>query len=690
MSKRLPPCRLCFRFQSILFALAVVSSLGLMQPALACSQERPAGGDSSEPRKPDLEFREYFAAETQLLSDDCLMDLTSIEAWKEQRPELKRQLFEMLGLNPLPPKSDLKATVTQTVKGERFEVRSVHFQSRPGLYVTGNLYVPEKIDGKLPAILYLCGHGAVKKDGVSYGNKVHYHHHGAWFAQNGYVCLTIDSLQLGEIEGIHHGTHHLNKWWWLNRGYTPAGVEAWNCIRAIDYLQTLPEVDAEKIGVTGRSGGGAYSWWIAAIDERIKVAAPVAGITDLQNHVVDDCIEGHCDCMFMVNTYRWDYPLLAAMVAPRPLLISNSDRDRIFPLDGVYRTYNKARDVYQLYGKANDLGLHVTSGPHQDSQELRVHAFRWFNHYLKGSDALIRMPAEKAFEPEQLRVFQSLPGDSINSKISETFVASVETPAIPEKAQQWSQLKKEVMDELRVKTFGGWPREACDLNVKRISHQANSGTLVEEYEFMSQPGVTLTFRMSRRDMTPGVGGELPVRVSVGAWEEARLGDDLEVQVDFVPRGSYQTMNPGQESEPVSIHVRRRYYLLGQTLDGMRVYDIRRMIAAVREVLGSPDLQVELVGRGPDEQVMCAFAALFENKIARVTLPATADFEKESPYFLNVAKVLTPPMLAAMLGDNTTVEIGEVAGGNGSQARWGFPIQIDRLMERTSLMGDFEN
>ena len=148
----------------------------------------------------------------------------------------------------------------------------------------------------------------VKTNGVSYGNKIVYQHHGAWFARNGYVCLIIDTIELGEIEGDHHGTAPRGMWWWNSRGYTPAGVEAWNCIRALDYLETRPEVDKTRFGVTGRSGGGAYSWWIAALDERIKVAAPVAGITDLQNHVVDGAVEGHCDCMFMVNTYRWDYP----------------------------------------------------------------------------------------------------------------------------------------------------------------------------------------------------------------------------------------------------------------------------------------------------------------------------------------------------------------------------------------------
>jgi dienelactone hydrolase len=186
--------------------------------------------------------------------------------------------------------------------------------------VTANLYLPKNLAKPAPTILYVSGHGPVIKDGISYGNKVAYQHHGAWFARNGYVCLIIDTLQLGEIQGVHHGTYREGMWWWNSRGYTPAGVEAWNSIRALDYLATRPEVDPNRFGVTGRSGGGAYSWWLAALDDRIKVAAPVAGITDLQNHVVDGTVEGHCDCMFVVNTYRWDYPEVAALVAPRPLI----------------------------------------------------------------------------------------------------------------------------------------------------------------------------------------------------------------------------------------------------------------------------------------------------------------------------------------------------------------------------------
>ena len=103
-------------------------------------------------------------------------------------------------------------------------------------------------------------------------------------------------------------------------GYTSAGVECWNAMRALDYLQTRPEIDSSRLGVTGRSGGGATSWWIAAADERIKAAVPVAGISDLQAHLLEGIeprlrkgvITGHCDCMYFINLYRWDFTQLIA------------------------------------------------------------------------------------------------------------------------------------------------------------------------------------------------------------------------------------------------------------------------------------------------------------------------------------------------------------------------------------------
>src|SRR4051812_47666315 len=314
-------------------------SAALAGNAAAPARETPA----------DKLLADYFKAETGRLEQRCIKDIDSLEDWKPKREIYREELFEMLGLKPLPAKTDLKPVITSKVEREDFIVENLQLQTLPGLYIAANLYLPKDISKPAPTILYVSGHGPVITNGISYGNKVSYQHHGEWFARNGYVCLVLDTIQWGELLGVHHGTYSQRLWWWNSRGYTPAGVEAWNGIRALDYLCTRPEVDASRFGVTGRSGGGAYSWWLAALDDRIKAAAPVAGITDLRNHILDGTVEGHCDCMFMVNTYRWDYPQVAALIAPRPLMIVNTDNDSIFPLDGVERLHWKVKNIYELY-----------------------------------------------------------------------------------------------------------------------------------------------------------------------------------------------------------------------------------------------------------------------------------------------------------------------------------------------------
>ena len=103
--------------------------------------------------------------------------------------------------------------------------------------------------------------------------------------------------------------------------------------------------------------------------------------------------------MYPVNTYRWDYAEVAALVAPRPLLISNTDKDNIFPLHGVVDVYAKTRRIYELYGKLENIGLQICEGPHKDTQQLRVHAFHWFARHLKGQkpSPLIESVAVKFF-----------------------------------------------------------------------------------------------------------------------------------------------------------------------------------------------------------------------------------------------------------------------------------------------------
>ncbi len=732
-----------------------LSAIILNLTGLALFGAEPPKLDTS---RGDQMIAEYFRLETAKLRDACLADIHSADDWNAKKGEYRRQLLEMLGLDPLPERTELQPVVTGKTEHDEFVVERLQFQSRPGLYVTGDLYLPKQASGgrqlpdvsksslatdaksgetsagirgltpparqdaRLPAILYLCGHGGVKKDNVSFGNKVHYQHHGGWFARNGYVCLIIDSLQLGEIEGIHHGTHRYDRWWWLSRGYTPAGVEAWNCMRALDYLQSRPEVDADKLGVTGRSGGGAYSWWIAAIDERIKAAVPTAGITDLQNHVVDGVVEGHCDCMFCLNTYRWDYPLVAALVAPRALLISNTDRDSIFPLDGVYRTYSKVRRLYELLGKPNDVALQITAGGHSDTQELHIHAFRWFDKHLKGIDRPIDKPAVKFFQPEQLKVFETLPSDELNTKIDETFVAAAPTPTRPADEAAWRMMRDAWRQQLGEKVFRGWPEPGSLLDLQEAFSAEAEGVWLRAFDFSSQPGITLRLFVAQRAkldkaelvvVNPldaagwteflamyrpafeaqlkgelakaGIGinpdsadGSLTPALSQREREQAQWESKKKMFESFpwvmayvTPRGIGPTA--WDQSPKKQTQHRRRFYLLGQTLEGMQTWDIRRAIQATRAVTGLADTPLWLQGHR-QMAALSLYATLFEPNVKRIDLHELPKSHRDGPALLNVLRVFDLPQTVTLAAERSQVVIYQA-----EDSGWEFPATVSKQL-----------
>jgi dienelactone hydrolase len=649
---------------------------------------------TNKPTPGDFQLDDYFRAETLKLEAACLADIKTLDDWNSRRDTYRRQLEEMLGLSPMPPRTDLKPVVTGRLEHEQFTVEKLHFQSMPQLYVTANLYLPKNLAKPAPAILYVSGHAVVKTNGVSLGNKAGYQHHGEWFARHGYVCLTIDTIQLGELEGVHHGTFREGMWWWNSRGYTPAGVEAWNGIRAIDYLQSRPEADGSRIGVTGRSGGGAYSWWIAALDERIKVACPVAGITDLHNHVIDGTVQGHCDCMFMVNTYRWDYAQVAALVAPRPLLICNTDKDSIFPLEVLERLHQKVRNIYRLNGAADKLGLLITEGPHKDTQDLQVPVFRWFNRYLKRDEPLIATPAEKLFPPIDLKVFKEKPADERTTKIHETFVPMASAPEVPKDESAWSRQRDEWMAALREKSFRGWPEAPGALANKPAFDAKHDGLRLRAVDFTSQEHVPLRLyvaeggraRTTKRvifevlgepgwaawlaAMREGFGKELAAEIHVagllatnnvatpsGDFSAARLKVDLDrgdaVHIFLAPRGiGLSAWNPTARETP---HIRRRFMLLGQALDAMRVWDIRRGLEAARALKDLERASFDLRASG-SMGVNALYASLFEPKLAALRLNKLPASHRNGPDYLNVLRFLDLPQAVAMAAGRMNVEL----------------------------------
>ncbi len=630
--------------------------------------------------------RYWESRSAEVKKSGSLDSIRSRADWEQEAPKARAELFDMMGLNPLPQRTDLKPVITGSLTAEGVVIEKLHFQSLPQLYVTADFYKPAgRIDKPLPTILYLCGHASMKKDGVSFGNKTGYHHHGLWFARHGFCCLVIDTVELGEIPGEHHGTYNLGKWWWVARGYTPAGVEAWNGIRALDYLETRPEVDKDRFGVTGRSGGGAYSWWVAALDERIKCAAPTAGITTMKNHVVDGCIEGHCDCMYFVNTYGWDFDRVMALVAPRPLLVCNTDRDDIFPVDGVYDLYTSTRRIYGLLGKEANIGLHVAEGPHKDTQPLNTGAFHWFERYLKGADLMLTTggAARKELEPEQLRVFQDLPKDERNTRIDREFVPLAKAMTPPAALPEWQTQRDGLMAALRDKVFRAWPASASAPIVTATTTAEKDGIALTAYDFVSQDPFRLRLYIAHRAGLALKDLELAALnvLDTSGWSdfEATYGssfpqhfltpitakpDDKALESNrkmfesfkwgmayIAPRGIGATAWTG--SEKAQNHRLRRFYLLGETLDSTRVYDIRRTVEAIRQLDGLGTTKLWLTASGP-MGINALYASLFTEGITRLDLHDAPTSHMDGPFYLNVLRHLDIPTAAALAAERTKI------------------------------------
>lgn len=637
----------------------------------------------------------YFRLQATRLGDAALADIRTKADWEKRVPEMRRQFLDMMGLWPLPPRTALRPTVTGTLDGGAFTVEKLHFQSVPGLYVSANLYLPKTRKGPLPAVLYVCGHGPAVIDGVPHGNKVTYQHHAAWLAENGYACLVLDTLQLGELPGLHHGTHRFNMWWWVSLGYTPAGVELWNGMRAIDYLETRKEVDSRRIGVTGRSGGGATSWWVGAADERVKCLVPVAGIADLLAHVsegypgrlADGVVAGHCDCMYMVNTYRWDYTQVIALCAPRPLLLGNSDKDDIFPIPGYRRMAGKIEKLYEALGARDRFALLETKGPHKDTPELRSGAFRWLNRWLKNDNAEVSEPERPRIDPRKLKVFTRAPADAINDIAHERFrqPARLDLPESRQVARAWWAGKAPLLEQaLLDRVFRGWPERPPALAARPAGDVTHDGVRVRAFDFTSEEAVPLRVWLVQatktakpteilasvvdeagwREWLADLGsafrdvlhaGGNPAPRPYPAWNEPRFKQHREVMrrhgwafAIVAPRG----VGPTRWSEasrfdgkPAGHQIRRRFYLLGQTLEGQRVWDVRRAAQCLRGV--APEVPLTLQGTG-ESGVVALYAALFEPGVAGVDLWRPPASHREGPCLLNVLTVLDVPQAVALL------------------------------------------
>jgi len=571
--------------------------------------------------------------QAQEVTSRSIFELPPLGTWEEQLPGKRRKWLEMLGLDPLPPRTDLNVTVTGTLDRGSYVVEKFHFQPVPGCRIAANLYRPKESKGKLPAVVYVCGH--------SKRGKFHYQFHPRWFAEHGYVAMILDPIQVGENGGFHHGTYSKGWWHWYSQGYSPAGVEVWAAMRAADYLQTRPEVDADRLGITGLSGGGTMSWFTGAADPRFKVVVPCCQTGDMYQHVRDRTIDGHCDCSYWVNTYGWDFPDLAGLIAPRALLVGAATEDVLFRPYAFRDLVHRARQVYILYGCEDKVGLTEAVTQHGYSPKMRLAVFNWFEKHLKGSD--IPMTDDIAEIPEKdedLAVYKDMkpPADDRLKDVDTSFIP---LPGLPELKgrKEWECHQEACLKKLRALTFRQLPEvipvpdTSCRCQGQDSRHQFRT------YEFHSEPGMLI-----RAHLAIPIGGPRPYPLVVAAMQP-------DARSPFCAAGAGNSSLSTNEAGYACVEVRgtgggavgpgiewtarRAYPLVGQTYYERKTLDLLTAIQALRQETNVKGIVV--YGRGA-EAAVAVYAALLDPGISEVILqdPVVTHW-KGGPEFMNVLK-----------------------------------------------------
>jgi cephalosporin-C deacetylase-like acetyl esterase len=621
-----------------------------------------ASGQETAARRHErlLEHMKKTAAE---ISSRSLLDVRTLADWKEKRPSMRRELLYMLGLDPLPKRTPLKAQVTGSLERAEYRVQKVVYQSLPGLYVTGNLYLPRKPAPPLPAILYVCGHSPHPR-----GAKWSYQDRAAWFAEHGYVCLILDTLEFGEVAGIHHGIHDLNLWNWLSLGYTPAGVEVWNAIRGVDYLESRQEVDRSRIGMTGISGGGAVTWFTAAVDERIAAAAPVCSTYTFGSQAAHWVASGQCDCIYFHNTFLEDFPIVGALIAPRPLCILSGRRDIDFPPDGYHEVFRRARKVYDLYAGtagASDRIKEVDADVgHSDTPEFRKEARQWMNRWLKGDVTPLDvepLPKDYRETPEALACLTQLPADAINYKVHDLFIP-VARPGKWATLPDWRRRRQELVKELRERVFRWFPHEKIPFKARVGRDKGGWAAQYADYKevfFETEPGVPIRGRLFRpRKLTQ----KTPLLLCVKRPIDSIHPFDIDELLPVLGRATVLVLNPRLTEHPVPpfelAEVERSASWIGRTVAAMQVWDILRAVEWAAREECVPMSSVTVYGK--DEMgILGLYAALFDDRIQQVILKDPPASHRQGPALLNVLRVTDIAEVAAAFAPRKLAILGAI-------------------------------
>ena len=350
---------------------------------------------------------------------------TDKSQWQQRARALREQILVAEGLWPEPERTPLNAVIHGKIERDGYTIEKVFFASMPGHYVSGSLYRPTGKTGRLPAVLSPHGHwpggrfyevdAASAKKQIDMGaeqtlNSARYPLQArcAMLARMGCVVFHYDMIGYADSQAITHreGFNDIDA---TLRLQSFMGLQTWNSIRSLDFLCSLPDVDPNRVAVTGASGGGTQTLILCAIDDRPAVSFPAV--------MVSESMQGGCICenspLLRLGTNNAE---IAACFAPRPLGMSSAND---WTRELLTRGYPQIRSVYALFGAADDVAAWHRSFPHNYNQVSRELMYNWFNKYLKlGLTAPVKEAPFDPVPPRELSVYDAehpRPADSLDA-----------------------------------------------------------------------------------------------------------------------------------------------------------------------------------------------------------------------------------------------------------------------------------
>lgn len=407
--------------------------------------------------------------------------------WLERKQWLKDHILVSMGTYPLPDRTPLNAEVFGKIEREDYTVEKVYFESYPGFFVTGNLYKPKGKPGPFPAVL--CPHGhwgpgrLVNTENNSIPGRC------INFAKQGYICLAIDMIGYNDSKQVEHRWGDPEEWLW---GISAHGLQFWNSVRAVDFLVSLPEVDSDRIGLTGASGGGTQTFTLMAVDRRIAAAAPV--------NMISAHFQGGCVCenapLLRLDATNVEF---GAMMAPRGLMMISATGD--WTNETLRVEYPAVRSIYSLFDAKDHVDAIQIDAPHNYNQQSREAVYAAFGRWLLGNDNAEDFK-EQDFEVEKeedLRVFpnempdRALSRDALFESLKERSEQQLQE-VFPANETKLRAMRRRLGTALEHVLYVKQPKQD-NLEIERVDYINQSECIIEK---------VLIGRTGEGDQIPGI------------------------------------------------------------------------------------------------------------------------------------------------------------------------------------------